>query len=88
MIKVKYDKLSEAFVDYNGFYIGELRELPQEVWDALDDYSDGLEIEVDNLSDFFDNLYINSLYTADANEVDKDNCTVLYVDENNKAYCL
>lgn len=88
MVKFNYDKLSYAFQDYNGFYENDLKRLPNEVWDALDDYFDGVEVHANSLSELFDNLYINDLYVDDANEVDEDDCTVLYVDDNNVAYCL
>ena len=88
MIKFSYDKVSDAFQDYNGYCEDGLKQLPKEVWDALDNYCDELEIEADSLSNFFDNLYINDLFTDDVSKVNDDNVTVLYVDDNNKAYCL
>lgn len=88
MVKIKYDSLSEAFVEYNGICEDGLKELPTEVWDALDEYFNGLDLEFSNLSDLFDNLYINDLYTEDVANIDEDNDNVLFVDENDVAYVL
>lgn len=88
MIKVNYDKLSDAVQDYEGYCKEDFKQLPYQVWEALDDYFDRSEIDVDSLSEFFDNLYLNDLCIEDANEVDKDNHIVLYVNEDNMVYYL
>ena len=89
MIKVSYNSLSEAFNDYHGFYKDDLKALPNEVWDSLDDYFDGLDLEFGSLSELFDNLYVNDLYTDDEKELEgNDGVTILYVDDEGTAYAL
>ena len=88
MVKFNYSKLSDAFNDCNCYYKEELKELPNGVWKALDDYFNESEIDVSTISDFFDNLYVNNLVVDDINEVDEERCVVLYVDDNNVAYFL
>ena len=89
MIKVSYNSLSEAFNDYEGAYKDDLKALPSEVWDALDEYFDGVDFEAESLSDIFDNLYINDLYTDDEKELEgDDDVTILYVDDEGTAYAL
>lgn len=89
MIKVSYNSLSEAFETYEGAYKDELEALPTEVWDALDDYFDGLDLEVGSLSELFDNLYVNDLLTDDEKELEgNDEVIILYVDDEGTAYYL
>ena len=89
MIKVSYNSLSEAFNDYEGVYKDNLKALPSEVWDALDEYFDGVDFEADSLSDIFDNLYINDLYTYDEKKLEgNDEVIILYVDDKGTAYYL
>lgn len=89
MIKVSYNSLSEAFKDYKGYYKDDLEALPTEVWDALDEYFDGTDFDVESLSDLFDNLYVNDLFTDDEKELEgNDDVTILYVDDEGTAYAL
>lgn len=89
MIKISCNSLSEAFEVYKGAYKDELEALPIEVWDALDDYFDGLDLEFGSLSELFDNLYVNDLYTDDEKELEgNDDVTILYVDDEGTAYAL
>lgn len=89
MIKVSYNSLSEAFDDYKGFYKDDLEALPSEVWDALDDYYDGVDFEAESLSELFDNIYVNDLMVDDEKELEgNDEVIVLYVDDEGTAYYL
>lgn len=89
MIKVSYSSLSEAFETYEGAYKDDLESLPSEVWDALDDYYDGLDLEVGSLSELFDNLYVNDLMIDDEKELEgNDDVTILYVEDEGTAYAL
>ena len=88
MIKVQYDSLSEAFDDYNGAFKEYMQDWPDEVWEALEESFDGENFEFSSLSELFDNLYINDIYTDDINNIDEDDITVLYVDEVGTAYVL
>ena len=88
MIKINYSSLSEAFEDYEGMYKDDLKNLPDEVWDALEDYFNGGDFEFSSLSELFDNLYINSIYTDDVANIDEDEVDILFVDEDGTAYVL
>jgi hypothetical protein len=89
MIKVSYNSLSEAFEDYEGFYQDDLEGLPTEVWDALDDFFSGSDLEFGSLSELFDNLYVNDLLIDDEKGLEgNDDVTILYVDDEGTAYAL
>ncbi len=89
MIKVSYNGLSEAFETYEGAYKDDLEALPSEVLDALDDYYDGLDLEVGSLLELFDNLYVNDLMIDDEKELEgNDDVIILYVDDEGTAYAL
>lgn len=89
MIKINYSSLSEAFEDYEGMCKDGLKDLPDEVWDALEDRFEELDMEYNSLSELFDNLWINELYTDDAVNIDdEDEADILFVDEDGTAYVL